>query len=70
MAIQMAEITDGCLWWRMALAGEVDSCVCVVRTWLLNSSSGGSVGALIHRGLHLLKELVDVHQVILGPQVW
>lgn len=39
-------------------------------TRLLNASSCSRVGALIHSGLHLLQELVDVHQVILGPQVW
>ena len=40
-----------------------------MRTRLLNSSSRGSIGTLIYSGLHLLKELVDVHQVVLCPQV-
>jgi hypothetical protein len=41
-----------------------------MRTRLLDASCCGSIGALIHSGLHLLQELIDVHQVILGSQVW
>ena len=36
----------------------------------MNASSGGSIGALIDGRLHLLKELINVHQVVLGSQVW
>jgi len=52
----------------MTLA-EVDSRVGVVRTRLLDTSCCCCVGTLIHSRLHLLQELVDVHQVILGSQV-
>lgn len=40
-----------------------------MRTRLLDSRSRGSIGALIYSGLHLLEELVDVHQVVLCSQV-
>jgi hypothetical protein len=68
MAVQVAEIVHGCLRRRVALA-EVDGRVGVVRTRLLDASCCRRIGAFIHSGLHLLQELVDVHQVILGPQV-
>lgn len=41
----------------------------MVRTRLLNSGSRGGIGALIYSGLHLLEELVDIHQVVLRSQV-
>lgn len=52
----------------MALA-EVDTSVGVVGTWLLDASGGSGVGVLVHGRLHLLQELVDVHQVVLGSHV-
>jgi hypothetical protein len=38
-------------------------------TWLGDSSSSNMVIALVDGGLHLLKELVDVHQVSFGSEV-
>lgn len=64
----MSKLVEG-LRWRVALA-EVDGRVCVVGTWLLNSSSGCGIGTLVDGGLHLLQELIDVHQIVLGSQVW
>jgi hypothetical protein len=54
--------------WRVALA-EVDGLVGVVGAWLLDSCGGGCVRALVHGGLHLLQELIDIHQIVLGSQV-
>lgn len=48
---------------------EVDSLVGVVGTWLLNARCSCGIRALIDGRLHLLKELIDIHQVILGSQV-
>lgn len=56
------------LWRRVAMAVGLSS-VGVVRTGLLNTSGCGRVGALIDGGLHLLQELVDVQEVVLGSQV-
>ena len=53
----------------MALT-EVDGLVSVMSTWLLDSSGGSSVRALIDGRLHLLQKLINVHQIILGSQVW
>jgi len=53
---------------RVALS-KIDSLVRIVSTWLLNACCSCSVGALIDSRLHLLEELIDVHQIILGSQV-
>ena len=54
---------------RRVTLSEVDSLVSVVGTWLLNACCSCSIGALIDGRLHLLEELIDVHQIILGSQV-
>lgn len=54
---------------RVALT-EVHTGVSVVSAWLLDSRGGCGVGVFIDGRLHLLQELVDVHQVSLGSQVW
>lgn len=50
---------------------EAKGLVGVVSTWLLDTSSGSSVGvgALVDGGLHLLEELINVHQVGFGSKV-
>lgn len=52
----------------MALS-EVDGLVSVVCTWLLDTSCSCGVRTLVDSRLHLFEELIDVHQIILGPQV-
>jgi len=64
----VADTVNSSLWGRVALA-EVDGRVGVVSTWLLDACSSSSIGALIHGRLHLLEELINVHQVVLGSQV-
>lgn len=64
----VAETVNSGLWGGVTLA-EIDGRVGVVRTWLLNACGSSSIGALIHGRLHLLEELINVHQVVLGSQV-
>lgn len=68
MGVHVGEVVDRGLGRRMALT-EVDSCVGVVSAWLLDTSCGGSIGVLVDRRLHLLKELIDARQIALGSQV-
>lgn len=69
MRTHVAQAVQSSLRRRMALA-EVDTRVSVVVAWLLDSSGSRCVGVLIDGRLHLLQELINVHQIILGSQVW
>lgn len=64
----VTEVVQGRLWRRVALT-EVDTRVGVVSTWLLDTSGCSSIGVFIHGRLHLLQELVNIHQVVLGSNV-
>jgi hypothetical protein len=64
----VAETVESSLGWRVALS-EVDGLVSVVSTGLLNTCCSCCVGALVDCRLHLLKELIDVHQIILSSKV-
>lgn len=64
----MAKTVESSLRWRVALS-KVDGLVSVVVTWLLDTSCSSSIRALVDSRLHLLKELINVHQIILGSQV-
>lgn len=64
----MAEVVES-LRWRVALA-KVDTSVSVVCSWLLDTSCCGGIGVLIDGRLHLLKELVNVHEIGLGANSW
>jgi hypothetical protein len=61
----MSEAMESGLWRGVGLA-EVDGGVGVVCSWLLDTSCCCSVGVLIDGRLHLLQELVNVHEIRLG----
>jgi hypothetical protein len=60
----VAEVVKG-LWRRVALT-EVDAGVGIVGPWLLNTGRGSSIGAFVNGRLHLLQELINVHEIVLG----
>lgn len=53
----------------MALA-EVDTGMSVVGSWLLDTGCCCGIGVLVDGRLHLLKELIDVHEIGLGADSW
>ena len=68
VSVHGTEALESSLGRRVALT-EVDGLVSVMGTWLLHTSSGSSIRALVNGRLHLLQELIDVHQIILRSQV-
>lgn len=65
MGVHVAQTMESSLWWRVALT-EVDSLMSVMSTWLLNTGSSSSIRALVYGRLHLLEELINVHEIVLG----
>lgn len=43
--------------------------VSVMSTRLVDASGCGSIRTLVYSVLHLLEEVVDVEEVVLGPQI-
>ena len=65
MGVHVAQTMESSLWWRVALT-EVDSLMSVMSTWLLNTGGSSSIRALVYGRLHLLEELINVHEIVLG----
>jgi hypothetical protein len=64
----VTKTVESSLGWRVALS-EVDGVGSVVIAGLLDTSCSCGVRALVDSRLHLLEELIDVHQIILSSQV-
>jgi hypothetical protein len=55
--------------WGLAVP-EVDGLVGVVCSGMLDTSWCCGAGTLIDSRLHLFQELIDVHEIVLGPEIW